>query len=278
MRKIQLLSIVLIPAFLAGCAGLQRDHVRFDGLSDCPKHSATTLAAKQSQLSPSSDTQTLACALTVLRETQDQSVLRTSLGSRLSLYLAERETNQEKREKLAAEGVGFAETALAQGGDGDGAVHYYLATNLGLAIREQITLAIDNLSRLENELKRALALSPDIDDGGPLRILGALYLKAPAWPNGIGDPDKALELLERAVKEYPGHPINHLFYAQALWDEEDEALLPRIKAEFSQGEKLLAEGNWGYSKQPWIKEFEEFRREIGEARLGVPAANGTPHN
>jgi tetratricopeptide (TPR) repeat protein len=256
-------------AFLAGCAGLQRDHVQFDGLSDCPKQTTATLVAKQSQLSPLSDTHILTCALTVLRETRDPTMLRTSLGSRLSLYLAERETNQEKREKLAAEGVGFAETALAQGGDGDGSVHYYLATNLGLAIREQITLAIGNLSRLEGEMKRAMALSPDIDDGGPLRILGALYLKAPAWPNGIGDLDKALELLEKVVKEHPGHPINHLFYAQALWNEEDEALLPQIKAEIALGEKLLAVGNWGYSKQPWKKEFEEFEQVLGEAGLGA---------
>lgn len=265
-------------AFLAGCAGLQNDHVQFDGLSDCPKQTATTLAAKQSQLSPLSDSHTLACALTVLRETQDQSVLRTSLGSRLCLYLAERETNQGKREKLAAEGVSFAEDALAQGGGGDGSVHYYLATNLGLAIREQITLAMANLERLEAEMKRALALSPDIDDGGPLRILGALYLKAPTWPNGIGDRDMALELLKKAVKEHPGHPINHLFYAQALWDEEDEALLPQVKAEFALGEKLLAEGNWGYSKQPWKKEFEEFQQELGETELAEPITNSPPHH
>jgi hypothetical protein len=39
--------------------------------------------------------------------------------------------------------------------------------------------------RLENKMKQALALSPDIDSGWPLRLLGAPYLKAPAWPNGI---------------------------------------------------------------------------------------------
>ena len=251
-------------AFLAGCAGLPRDHVKFDGLSDCPKQTAATLAAKQSQLGPLSDTHTLACALIVLRGTQDPAVRRTALGSRLCLYLAEREANQEKREKLAAEGVVFAEAALAKGGSGDGAVHYYLATNLGLAVREHITLAMENLGRLEAEMKRALALSPDIDDGGPLRILGMLYLKAPAWPNGIGDRDKALELLEKVVKEHPGHPLNHLFYAQALWDEDDETVLPQVKAEFALGQKLLAEGNWGYSKKPWQKEFDEFQRELGE--------------
>jgi tetratricopeptide (TPR) repeat protein len=265
LRKARLLSVVSILAFLIGCAGLQRDHIQSDRLSDCPKQTAATLVAEQNQLGALSDTHTLACALTVLRDTQDPAVRRTSLGSRLCLHLAEREANQEKREKLAAEGVGFAEAALAQGGGGDGAVHYYLATNLGLAVREHITLAMENLGRLEGEMKRALALSPDIDDGGPLRVLGTLYLKAPAWPNGIGDRDKALELLEKAVKEHPGHPLNHLFYAQALWDAGDEATLTQVKAEFALGEKLLAEGLWGYSKEPWKKEFDEFQQEFGEA-------------
>ena len=45
-------------AFLAGCAGLQRDRVQFDGLSDCPKQTAAKLVAKQSQLGPLSDTHT----------------------------------------------------------------------------------------------------------------------------------------------------------------------------------------------------------------------------
>ena len=125
-----------------------------------------------------------------------------------------------------------------------------------------MTLAMENLERLEIEMKRALALNPGIDDGGPLRLLGALYLKAPAWPNGIGDLDKALELLEKAVKDYPAHPINHLFYAQALWAEGEEPALGQAKAEFELGGKLLAEGNWGYNKAPWKKEFDEFKQEF----------------
>ena len=118
MNKLRLLSSVSILAFLAGCAGLQHDHVQPDQVSGCPKQTAATLAAEQNQLGPLSDTHTLSCALNVLRDTQDPAVRRTALGSRLCLHLAERETNQEKREKLAAEGVGFAETALAQGGSG----------------------------------------------------------------------------------------------------------------------------------------------------------------
>lgn len=254
-----------MPLFLISCAELPREQVKLGQLSDCPRQTSAMLAAKQSQLSSLSDTPTLTCALAVLRGAKDSTVRRSSLGSRLCLYLAERETNQEKREKLAAEGVSFAETALAQGGSSDGEVHYYLAANLGLAVRAHITLAMQNLGRLEDEMKRALALSPDIDDGGPLRLLGALYLKAPAWPKGIGDSDKALELLKKAVTEHPGHPLNHLFYAQALWSEGDEANLPQVEAEFALGQKLLAEGNWGYSKESWKKEFDEFQQELGEA-------------
>jgi len=264
LNKLQLLSSVSILALLAGCAGLKHDHAQPDRVSGCPKQTAATLAAGQNQLGPLSDNHTLDCALNILRDTQDPAVRRTALGSRLSLHLAERETNQEKREKLAAEGVGFAETALAHGGNGDGAVHYYLATNLGLAVREHPTQAMGNLGRLEAEMKQAVALNPDIDDGGPLRVLGTLYLKAPAWPSGIGDRDKALELLGKVVKEHPEHPLNHLFYAQALCAEGDEVSLSQARAEYALGEKLLAEGNWGFNKEPWKKEFDEFQQECGE--------------
>ncbi|MGZ4958020.1 MAG: sterol transporter outer membrane protein BstC [Methylomonas sp.] len=262
--SIRRLLPVSMAALLAGCtAGLQREQVALP--YDCPEKTIDAIVAQQDQLGSLTDTKALACALTVVRNTQDPAVRRTALGSRLCLLLADRETNQEKREKLASEGVEFAEAALALGAERDGAVHYYLAANLGLSVRDHITQAMASLSRLESEMKQAVALSPDIDDGGPLRILGALYTKAPAWPQGIGDPDKARDILEMAVRKHPGHPLNHLFYAQALWAEDDEALLPQVKTEFALAQKLLAEGNWGYSRESWNKEFAEFERELAQA-------------
>lgn len=265
MSKIRLLSTVSMLACLVGCAGLQRDRALSDFPLDCPKQSAASLLAEQNRLGPLTDTHTLVCALTVLRDTQDPVLRSSALGSRLCLQLAERDTNQENREMFAAEGVEFAETALALGAHNDGAVHYYLAANLGLAIREHVTLAMQNLDRLEAEMKQAVALNPDIDDGGPLRLLGALYLKAPAWPNGIGDLDKALELLTKAVEEYPMHPLNHLFYAQALWHDDEEGNLAQVKSEFRLGEQLLADGKWGYNQEPWKKEFAEFAQDFAGA-------------
>ena len=259
--------LLLLPVLMAGCQSFHSESglVRLESSKECSSDLAAALIAKPGELGNSSDTQTLACALSALRESGDSAVLRTSLGSRLCLLLAERQTLQNDREKLAEEGVNFAEIALSRGGDDDGAVHYYLAANLGLAVRDNITLAFANLGRLETEMKRALELSPNLDDGGPMRLLGALYLKAPAWPNGIGDIDKALELLEQAVREHPEHPLNHLFLAQALWAQGDDVDLGRIKTEFSLGENYLNDGLWGYRKEPWKKEFDKFRLEFIEA-------------
>ena len=258
MKNRSLITPLLIPLILTACAGLQKDQVQFDRLADCPSQTAAQLAAAQGQLGPLSDTHTLACAVDFMRNTKDPALRRSALASRLCLNLAERENDPERRDKLAVEGVAFAETAIASGGDGDGAVHYYLAANLGLAVREHLTLAMDNLKRLEAEMKKALSLSPGIDQGGPLRLLGALYVKAPEWPNGIGDRDKGYALLEQAVQQFPNHPLNHLFYAQAIVAIDDKDAAERAKAEFDLGLKLLAEGNWGYSKPSWQKEFDDF--------------------
>ena len=258
---------VVTPTLLNGCATLNKDQVKFSQLSDCPKYTVEKLTAEQASLGPMTDTHTLACALDFLRNAKDPSLTRSALGSRLLLNLAERETDPDKRDKLAGEGVGMAEAALAAGGEGDGAVHYYLAANLGLAVRDHPTLALDNLKRLEQEMKKAMELTPDIDSGGPLRLLGTLYSKAPAWPDGIGDRDKGVELLAQAVNKFPNHPLNHLFYAEALLAADDNGAMEKAKAQFSIGENVLAQGNWGYSLPSWQKEFADLRDEIGD----VPA-------
>lgn len=261
----RLLWAALLLALLPGCTQLHRSVVKFDGLSDCPKQTVETLQVQQSELGPLTETQTLECTLQFLRGTHHLTLRRSALASRVCLHLAERSPEQDKREKLASEGVRFAETALALGADGDGAVHYYLAVNLGLAVRDHMTLAVENLVRLESELRRAVVLSPDIDDGGPLRVLGMLYLRAPPWPTGIGDGDKALELLKQAVEKHPNHPLNHLFYAQAIWELEEDNASDRVKTELATGMKLLKEGRWGYNQEPWEQEFAALKKQIDEA-------------
>ena len=260
-NRYRMIALPLL-AGLAGCPQPDHSLVRFEKLSDCPAQTTAGLSARQNELGARSTTHALECSLASLRRTGDQALLRTSLGSRIALHLAERSTEPEVRENLAAEGVRFAETALALGADGDAAVHYYLAANLGLVVRGHAALAADSLPRLEAEIKRSAALDPGLDDGGPLRLLGMLYLKAPPWPTGIGDGDKALQLLRQAAERYPRHPLNHLFYAEAIWESEQDEAEDLARNELVIGRQRLAEGDWGYSKEPWLKEFARFENEI----------------
>jgi len=89
-----------------------------------------------------------------------------------------------------------------------------------------------------------------------------------------GNRDKALELLEKAAKEHPGHPLNHLFYSQALWDEGDEASFIQYKTKFAFGEKLLSEGNWGYNERVLEKEIRRVSTGMWRNRSGATVTIG----
>lgn len=258
--------LLLLPLLLAhgGCARLHREPVPLPAGTECVGESVDALVARGGELGPRTETATLQCALATLRGGGRASVASGLLGSRICLLLATRDRDQGQSEKLAAEGVRFAEQAIGSGGDGNGEVHYYLAANLGFVVRDQITLAMENLPRLQREMQRALSLSPNVDDAGPLRLLGMLYLKAPPWPAGIGDGDKAVELLRQAAGRYPRHPLNRLFFAQALREVEGDGERQRARDEWLAGRRLLLEGDWGYNREPWLQEFEDVRREFEE--------------
>lgn len=66
--------------------------------------------------------------------------------------------------------------------------------------------------KLQAAIDAAVALDPEYDDAGPLRLQGRFLSRAP-WP--YGDSEAALEALERAVESAPVC-INHLFLGDAL--------------------------------------------------------------
>lgn len=265
MRRVSRLVLAAFWLVPGACAKIQREPVTPTAEIRCQRETIAVLLARSSDIGPRTDTAALQCALSTLRSAGRPSVQSGLLGSRVSLLLATRDPDQVRREQLATEGVHFAEQAIRSGGGGNGEVHYYLAANLGFAVRDQITLAMENLPRLQHAMERALSLSPDVDEGGPWRLLGMLYLKAPPWPAGFGDGDKALELLGKAVEKHPRHPLNHLFLAQAIQEVDGGGARARARSEWLQGMKLLQDGDWGYNREPWLREFEEVRREFDES-------------
>jgi len=83
---------------------------------------------------------------------------------------------------------------------------------------------------LVGEVERYARLSADLDPtlryGAAWRILGTLYVMAPAALVEHGDSETGLELLEQAVRKWPDHPENHLRLAEAYLALGDEAPAP----------------------------------------------------
>ena len=189
---------------LAGCT--TPDGVRFGRRSNCPEPIVEVLTVRPSELGPWSETDTLECALSWLQDTDDPTLRRSALGSRLSLHLAERTPEADKRENLAAEGVRFAEAAIALGADGDGAVHYYLAANLGLVIRDHVTLAMENLPRLQGEMQRAVDLSPENRRRRAAATARDALPQGPALADGVRRRRKGARVTPSGRRETPPPP------------------------------------------------------------------------
>lgn len=175
--------------------------------------------------------------------------------ARSSLHLAQTSRDPGRRAAVAKPALASLDAAGLKGENLPPETAFLRACLTGMVYESQGLSASGKLPGLETLLKRALA-SPGIEQGGPHRALGLLYLRAPAWPAGIGDLDLALEHLDKAAGSYSDHPYNHICLAQALIEDgqEDEAAAALDKAE-----SLLDAGNWG----GWEAAM---RAEIGELR------------
>jgi tetratricopeptide (TPR) repeat protein len=166
------------------------------------------------------------------------------------------ETAEERRE--AAESAVHAAQSCERVAPDDAACAYWLAIALGVQARERRATALDALPIMVRLLERAIELDERLDHGGPHRVLSLVYLRAPGWPTGPGDPDLGLEYASRAVEIDPGHPPNRLCLAEALSEtgDPDGALDAYLEAE--RGAAAAAEAG-----------MEEAREWLDEARQGI---------
>jgi hypothetical protein len=199
----------------------------------------------------------LVCALQQVRQAPEDAPVRASAApARLAALLAERLPPGADRDKVAAEGVRMGEAALVLGAD-PGPTHYWTAVSLGLAIAEHPTVALARLDALKAHLDAAVAAAPGVAEGGPLRVLGRLYLEAPAWPQGFGDADKGLELLRKADAGWPEHPQNPWFLALAVSEVEGDAAA--AVALFDRALALLDAARLGPLADRWRVEIQAAR-------------------
>jgi len=244
---LQVAGFFLLCFLLSSCTfTLPKEEVSLTHTKKCPEWTLAQLEKDARLFNHNTDSFTLQCALDLLRNSKGTPIHQTSTGSHICFLLADRtDTDQVRRERFASEGVHWAETALAENGKEDGDVYYYLAVNLGIAIKEHMALALKNLDRLVSSLEKALKLSPDVNYGGPYRVLGMLYLMAPPWPQGIGDGDRALEI----------------FYAQALWEVEGEDRREEIQKHLEEGLRLMHREQWKSVSDRWMKDLNHVAQE-----------------
>ncbi|MCP3979429.1 MAG: hypothetical protein GY716_08875 [bacterium] len=137
-------------------------------------------------------------------------------------WVATHEPSEEARLEAAVNAVHAGQWCERLAPD-DPRCDYWLAVGLGVQARERRRTAIDALPRIVERLETAIERVPELEHGGPDRVLALVLLRAPGWPTGPGDPDLGLEHARRAAELAPGYPPNQLCLAEALAAVEDDA-------------------------------------------------------
>ena len=135
---------------------------------------------------------------------------------------------------------------------------FYHALCLGMRALDNKTEALGLIKEMVESGNAALHKNPTVVHGGPHRLLGGVYLRAPGWPLSVGDVELALEHLSQAIRLASAWPENLLLYAEALLaddrPEEARAALAEAKALLTSRDN---EDGWNERWAPDVAALEE---------------------
>lgn len=127
---------------------------------------------------------------------------------------SEHETNSQLRAQLAEAAGRDADACIRQEPQAVACL-YGRSLALGLQAKEHPTRAAGILGDMLQTLARAEAADPSYDEAGPARVQALVWIRAPGWPLGPGDPERGLAAAQRAVALRPDYPPNLLALAEA---------------------------------------------------------------
>jgi len=136
-------------------------------------------------------------------------------AARAEVWLTDHETDPRRREAAAIAAVEAAQWC-GRTAPADPACDYWLGAALGVQARERPATGLSALPQIEAAFRRARDARPELDEAGPDRALALLYLRAPGWPTGPGDPDLGLKHARQAVALRPDYPPNLLALGEGL--------------------------------------------------------------
>jgi hypothetical protein len=175
-------------------------------------------------------------------------------AARAQVWLTDHETEPEPREEAARRGVQASQWCIAIAPDRP-ACQYWLGATVGVQARARPATGLSALPRIEAAFARAAALDPAYERGGPDRALALLYLRAPGWPTGPGDPEKGLDHARKAMALFPLEPPNLLALAEAQAANGDGAGARATAREAAERARALAPDDPDAAE--WLREAEQ---------------------
>ncbi len=150
----------------------------------------------------------------------EQDGLKAIKAASCYAFLIVRNPKSSKSESLSNVEAGrrYAELALRAYPE-SGLAHYLLAHMTAYEAERNPTRGLQLVPIIEREALLAAELNPWVDHGGPDRMLGELYLRAPGFPLSVGDTTKSAVHFRRALTYDPGFPENRLGLVEALMNQ-----------------------------------------------------------
>ena len=145
------------------------------------------------------------------------------LLSEINYWLGEYAEDAEDKIAFFEEGVNCGKSGVEINEDSLES-NFWLAVNYGSFGQEKgIMQSLAMVAPVKETAERAAGIDGSYFYGGPWRVLGRLYHKAPGFPFSIGNTKKAVECLEKAVGFGPKFFLNRLFLAEAYISNRDKA-------------------------------------------------------
>jgi hypothetical protein len=119
----------------------------------------------------------------------------------------------ERRDPLAV--ADTLEALIAEDEDSPADREYAYTAVTRRLVQQRGLLGASLVDDVEDWALRSRELDPAFRDGAATRLLGTLWVLAPASLLSYGDSERGLELLDSLVRDYPGGIQNHLRLAEA---------------------------------------------------------------
>lgn len=171
---------------------------------------------------------------------------------------SEQEADPHRRADLVAAASRDADECIAQAPEA-AACLFGRGVALGLEAREHPAHASALLNDMLATLARAEAIDPAYDDAGPARVQALVWIRAPGWPLGPGDPERGLAAARRAAALRPQYPPNWLAVAEA---QAKAGAAADARASYERAADLATELPDTPDRAEWLKEAQQGLRHL----------------